>query len=113
MIALPDLGQCVVLERLETMGDYFSDMSMDLSMSRYLKVLKLWDFGALTAIQGMGGFQFLTRLELRRCSAMKGVVDLGCLKALTHLNLVFNGVEEIARVQELCLLTHLYLNVIR
>ena len=40
---------------------------------------------------------------------MRGVAELGCLKALTHLDMLGSGVEEITGVQELRLLTHLRL----
>jgi Leucine-rich repeat (LRR) protein len=111
MISVPDLSQCVRLRRLE-IGDFELEnralnLSVDLSKLRFLEVLSFHCFSALTIIQGLSGLHSLTRLELFRCRALRRVPELGCLKALTHLQMMGSGVEEIPGVQELHLLTRL------
>ena len=111
MKAVPDFSKCGPwLRRLEMRGQHICEVrSMDLRTLRFLEVLRLENFDALTAIQGLSGLQLLTHLELVSCRSMRGTAELGCLKPLTHLDLSWTSVEEVGGVQELHLLTHLVL----
>ena len=112
MISVPDLSQCVRLRILkigDTDGEIRTLNSVDLSKLRFLEVLVFVGWEALTTIQGLSGLHSLTRLDLIRCEALRRVPELGCLKALTLLDMSWSDVEEIPGVQELHLLTELYL----
>ncbi|KAG0579275.1 hypothetical protein KC19_4G087500 [Ceratodon purpureus] len=102
MMLVPAFSQCVRLRSLEICG-YNSLNSMDLSSLR--------SCDGLTTIQGLSGLQHsLTKLNLGGCSALRRVPELGWLKALTHLDMSWSGVQEIPGLEDLHLLTELHLD---
>ncbi|KAG0579279.1 hypothetical protein KC19_4G087800 [Ceratodon purpureus] len=111
MIPVLDFSQCVRLRRLEIWGyNSLALNSMDLSSLRFLEVLKFSNCAGLTTIQGLSGLQHsLTKLNIVWCFALRRVPELGWLKALTHLDMRDNGVEEIPGLVDLHLLTQLIL----
>ncbi|KAG0579289.1 hypothetical protein KC19_4G088200 [Ceratodon purpureus] len=111
MVPVPDFSQCVQLRSLEIWRyNSLSLNSMDLSSLRFLEVLNFWECDGLTTIQGLSGLQHsLIKLDLIHCPALRRVPELGWLKALTHLDMTWSGVEEIPGLQDLHLLTQLKL----
>ncbi|KAG0580836.1 hypothetical protein KC19_4G203600 [Ceratodon purpureus] len=104
MMPVPDFSQCNLLRSLQIWSHKsWAVNSMDLSSLRFLEVLTFF------RCSGLSGLHSLTTLKLRGCSALRRVPELGCLKALTLLDMRWSGVEETPGLQDLHLLTQLHL----
>jgi hypothetical protein len=73
---------------------------LDVSGCVRLRTLQTGD-EALSSIRGLEGLRSLTALELYCCSALRNLPDIGHMKDLTHLTIVYAAVEEIKGVEKL------------
>ena len=108
VLSVVDFSPC--LRRLKIWGNgSWALQSMDVSRLSGLEVLVFSGIFGLSTVVGLGGLHCLTKLILSGCKALRRVPELGCLKALTILEMMHSGVEEIPGVEELHLLTELIL----